>query len=407
MKKIILGAVGSTGDILPIVALGIELRKKGHEITFCGSPNGRKFVEKHQFPFHPVGLDVEKMMDDSVRYMFTNPLRAPGEMINFMRKNVDAQFKELTPLVKGADFLVGSSVLSAGISIAQYYGIPYTHVLHTPQAFESQYHVPPTFPFQNMPSWANLLVWKINGVFANHMLKNIINTNRAKFGLPPFPDIWKTLAGDRIIIPCNEILGPIPPDVKQNYYQTEYWHYIEEAELDPAILNFINSGKTPVYLGFGSMGDPMPEKTNKIIDEILRSSGLRFIISKGWADIGSSINSPDVMTIDYAPHLKLFPLMAAIIHHGGAGTTHTAARSGVPQIIIPHLMDQFYWANRISKLNLGLTLNRLTLTASKLLNTINKVISEPSFKQNAYELSRKTPTDGLNKAVDLIENWLK
>ncbi|MGH3912782.1 MAG: glycosyltransferase [Pseudonocardiaceae bacterium] len=130
--------------------------------------------------------------------------------------------------------------------------------------------------------------------------------------------------------------------------------------MTPQLDAFLDHGAPPVSLGFGSM--PVPPDTNRTLIEVIRALGRRVILSRGWAELNLIDNKPDCLAIDEVNQQVLFPRVAAIVHHGGAGTTLTAAHAGIPQVVIPMFSDQFYWANRIRNLGIGTSVTIATLT---------------------------------------------
>ena len=151
---------------------------------------------------------------------------------------------------------------------------------------------------------------------------------------------------------------------------------------------FLDKGPPPVYIGFGSMGDPQPRRTLSILRRSARRAGLRTVIQSGWA--GWHFESDDTCLCAMAdlPHDRLFPRLAGAVHHGGAGTTLAAARAGIPQVIVPHLLDQYYWGQRILEKGLGprpLPKNRLQ--AGRLTRAMRRIVSSPRLRANARVLS--------------------
>ena len=117
---------------------------------------------------------------------------------------------------------------------------------------------------------------------------------------------------------------------------------------------FIQAGPAPIYVGFGSMIAKRSLALGQRVVQAARSIGCRLIVAGGWASLDAGLAESDsVLTIAEAPHDSLFPLVAAAVHHGGAGTTTAAARAGIPQVIVPHVLDQYYWARRVELLGLG------------------------------------------------------
>lgn len=258
---------------------------------------------------------------------------------------------------------------------------------------------------QNNPGFINNLLWMINGRYYNNILIDHINRYRTELKLKSVTSVYDYLTS-KIIIASDKPLAKIPSDVKSEYIQTGYFNLTEEGELDKALTDFIESGSPPIYVGFGSMPNFSGKEITGILMEVTNSLGTRMIISKGWANLGGDFDLKNVHIIGHVPHAKLFPKMAAVVHHGGSGTTHTAARAGVPQIIIPHAVDQFFWGEQIFRLKLGpKPVSIFKLTSRKLIDRISKVYSTSEFKLNAVNIAKElSKTDGIKDTYNYITN---
>ena len=152
------------------------------------------------------------------------------------------------------------------------------------------------------------------------------------------------------------------------------------------------------------MPDKDPEATTRLMLGAIERVGARAIISSGWARLGAADLPPRVRVIGPAPHSKLFPRMAAIVHHGGAGTAASSARAGVPQLVVPHLLDQYYWAERVGRLGLGPAfVGRAKLTEKRLAEGLRRCMSDEALRARARAFSHGVILDGLDRAVRLIE----
>jgi UDP:flavonoid glycosyltransferase YjiC (YdhE family) len=172
---------------------------------------------------------------------------------------------------------------------------------------------------------------------------------------------------------------------------------------------FLDAGPPPVYAGFGSMPKLDQIRNVATIVEAARLAGQRAVIGKFWDEPSEFSNSDDIFFITKYPHLKLFPKMATVIHHGGAGTTASSAISGVPQIIVPHVLDQFYWGHQIYQSNLGpKPISRFKLTSKKLAAAIQECLANERIRQNARDAARMIRRqDSLKIAVHEILKSLK
>jgi sterol 3beta-glucosyltransferase len=173
------------------------------------------------------------------------------------------------------------------------------------------------------------------------------------------------------------------------------------------VEKFLNSGKPPVYIGFGSNPVSHPEKFSNIFVEVARSTNQRLIISKGWADLPEN-NTSEILFVDEMPFELLFPRLAAIVYHGGSGTMAAASRAGIPQIVFPFMADQFENRKQVVKLGLGPNAcDFKKLSAEALSLAITECITNENYLKNAQGLSQKLKdTDGVILTIELIEREL-
>jgi UDP:flavonoid glycosyltransferase YjiC (YdhE family) len=404
--KIVLNAQGSQGDVRPVLALGLALRKSGHEILFCAPVNFGPLASQYGFNFQAVGGDFKEFMDQN-KELAGHPVKLIKAFAKGLQDQLSAQIQSLIEAVKGADLLVGAGIDFVGKSVAEYTKIPYRYICYVPLAFKSRNHPPNTIPYRKLPGWMNLFFGWINEVVWQNImgLKAANDINRRRLDLGEVKHIMDYMM-EKTIISASSVLAPMPSDIRVDYIQTGYWYLDDETPLDDELNRFIEAGPPPVYFGFGSMEDPDPDGTAKILQELKCSGRVRLIVSKGWAKLGIGDQSQNIFLIDYAPHAKLFPKMAAVIHHGGAGTTHMAARAGVPQIIVPHILDQYYWGERVFALKLGpKPIPRRRLSSLKLLAAIDEAINNPVLKKNVAEMGRTLQQeDGLQEALNYFNS---
>jgi sterol 3beta-glucosyltransferase len=175
------------------------------------------------------------------------------------------------------------------------------------------------------------------------------------------------------------------------------------------LLDFIQKGKPPVYVGFGSIGDPsLASKTTQVVSDALKRSGQRGILATGWSGMSRLENLPeDLFILESAPHSWLFPRMVAVVHHGGSGTTAAGLKAGIPGIIVPHSNDQFAWGRRVFELGVGpMPIPRKKLTAENLAEAIDMAVTE-EMKKSAKDLGIKIQSEnGAQAAARIIMNCL-
>jgi vancomycin aglycone glucosyltransferase len=173
-------------------------------------------------------------------------------------------------------------------------------------------------------------------------------------------------------------------------FQTGAWILEDSTPLAPEIEEFLANGEPPIYLGFGSM--PAPKSVSRTLVDAVRAVGRRTILSRGWAELGLIDEAPDCIAVGDVSHQSLFPRMAAVVHHGGAGTLASAARAGVPQVVVPMFGDQFYWANRVRALGMGSSVVG-PLTSESLATALREAL-EPAVAARSRSGAQQLPSDG-------------
>jgi UDP:flavonoid glycosyltransferase YjiC (YdhE family) len=205
---------------------------------------------------------------------------------------------------------------------------------------------------------------------------------------------------------------PRPPDWGSHRHVTGYW-FLEAASAwrPPARLrDFLNAGPPPVYVGFGSMHNRDADEVTALVVEALNWAGQRGILFTGWNGLGKVANSHKVFLLESStPHDWLFQRMAAVVHHGGAGTTAAALRAGIPAVVVPYMSDQPFWARRVHELGAGPPpVPRGRLSARLLAEGIHRAVTIPAYQDRAAELSRALRAeDGVGCAVRLFEEHLQ
>lgn len=386
--------MGTDGDIRPFIALAIALKKQNADVLMLVPDNGIKLCKKYNIPYVSIDFDYKDFV-----YMTEN--KAPTkDIVRVLDLCITMQFDKLAEVAKGADFIIGSAINYATGAIAEIYNIPYYQVWHVIQVLKSSQHPPWRVKRQNNPCWLNSLLWKINDLRDDGIGNELINKHREKLSLKPikkYADYFRK----NIILSADKSFVSAPEDVKEQYTRTDYWHLFEEEELSRELLHFINAGEPPIYFGSGSMADKSPVETVKMVKAIAEKLNTRMIIQKGWAGY-DIIDSDRVFLVDSVPHHKLFCKMSVVIHHGGAGTTHTAASAGVPQLIIPNIADQFYWGKHVSLQKLGPSpIPKSIITVGKLEAAIKEAITNTEFKANAQRMGKTLKTR--NSMEDIVK----
>src|SRR5262245_50252389 len=406
--RILLAPHGTRGDVQPMLALALGLRARGHDVSFVAPANSVEWIASFDFQCVSDGIDVEQLMQGAGTRL---------QSLRWQMKSLtDILIPKLFDTVSAAadaarpEIIVGSGVQMAGTSIAERRGIPSVTAMFAPCTVPSSDAPPPVVRWQTLPPWLNRLIWKWGAPLADRALAVPMNTARARIGLPPHPKPSRLLAGKRTIVAADRELGPFPKDAPPTAVSTDAWILDDASEMDSSLEDFLRSGPPPIYVGLGSMVAKPGLSVAAHAAGAAHALGCRLIVSGGWARIDRGMDVSDsVMIVREAPHRALFPHLKAVIHHGGAGTTTAAARAGVPQLILPHILDQYYWAHRVECLGLGpraLPVERIT--TKRLTSRCRELIESSAYGADATALaSRAMSRNGVADAVSILEQLVK
>ena len=205
-------------------------------------------------------------------------------------------------------------------------------------------------------------------------------------------------------------MAPCPPDWRPGLEITGYWWPGNSSDWTPPVelTSFLSAGPAPVFVGFGSTitTPARAEKLSDIIRHAAQQAGVRVIVQAGWTSL--DVNDDSVMTIGDTPHDWLFPRVAAVAHHCGAGTTAAGLRAGVPTIALPAYGDGPFWAARLTALVVAAaTINQRHLTADRLAAAMSTAVNTPQLRDNARRLSAHIAAeDGAAQVVSAVESLL-
>ncbi len=232
-------------------------------------------------------------------------------------------------------------------------------------------------------------------------------------GLPPAP-FWGPFNDERmrrapVLYGISPSVIPKPGDWDERTHVTGYWFLEPGAQWGPpaSILSFLEAGPPPVYIGFGSMGSRHPEETAALVVRALELTGQRAILGSGWGGLRPGALPASIMVVDAIPHAWLFPQTAAVVHHGGAGTTAAGLRAGVPSLVIPFFGDQAFWGRCVAALGAGPPpIPRRRLSAEGLAAALEQVRSDDALRTRASALGKAIrEEDGVGRAVAIVEQW--
>ena len=402
--RILFAPYGTRGDIQPLIPLAQALEVRGHRITFVAPENSVHWVGTLGFDCVSNGVDVEAEVRaiESRASAIRRHVRHLGDRI------IPRLFESVSRAAVDADLIVSSGIPLTSSSVAEARGIPHVYALFCPAALPNTDNPPPIVRCQTLPHGINAVLWRAMLALGDIALRPAIDRGRVGLGLAPARRPLTDFMRARMILAADPELAPLTARMPAASLQTDPWIFRDPVRLDPRVQAFVDAGPPPIYVGFGSMVATASLNLGQCVVQAARLAGRRLLVAGGWAALDRSVSaSDDVLAISDAPHEKLFPLMAAVVHHGGAGTTTAAARAGTPQMIVPHMLDQFYWARRVDVLGLGpRSLPISAVTVDALAGRMAAVTGEAAFHARAREFgSRAIRRDGVPAAVQYLERF--
>jgi len=406
--KVVMAPIGTRGDIQPLLALAIELKAAGHHVSFCAAPDYPAWVEGLGMAFYAAGPPFEALLREKADNLIKHPVEMVRSFKDDLAAIMEAQLTVVREEARDADVLIGAGFQIVGSSVAESIGVPYQFIAYCPILLPTAVYPSFLIRRRQLPMWANRLSWRVIRWVFDWMFKAPLNSHRIRLGLPPLQEVYahNLAACEQVLLAWDREICPVPTDVPCAVHQTGAWILHSHQDILPeALEQFLQAGPAPVYLGFGSMTDSNPEQTTQLVIDAVQRVGCRAVVSRGWAGLGGKSLPENILAIDSVPHTLLFPRMAAIVHHGGAGTTSAAVRSGAPQVIVPHLGDQFFIGHRLREAGLApAPILRTQLTVARLEAALRACLTDEGLKTRARAVGQKLAgANGVRDGVRHLE----
>jgi vancomycin aglycone glucosyltransferase len=395
--RILLSTYGSRGDVEPIAALAVALRALGAEVIVSAPPDA-EFVEllaRAGVPLAPAFTPVREWIEAAKQSKASLPQHAA--------RMIAEQYGAIGAAAVGCDAIVATGLLpsaAAAQCVAETLGVPYRHASFCPLFLPSHHHQP--FPYPGHPHPPDVtdphILWDLNIGVMNALFGDAVNTQRASIGLPAVDNVRDHVFTDRPLLASDPVLWPWEPTDLCDAVQTGAWILPDQRPLSPELVAFIEAGAPPVYVGFGSIALPSTRDAARTAIEAARAQGRRVVLARGWADNAPIDDGDDCLPVGDVNQQALFPRMAAVVHHGGAGTTTTATRAGAPQVIVPQIVDQPYWAARVAGLGVGVAHDGATPTFESLSAALGKALV-PEMSARAAAVAAMMPAAGASAAA--------
>jgi len=405
---------GSRGDIQPFIALAGGLQKAGHSIRLAGPGRFAAFAAGHGIPFVPLAGDPAEI---SARFndAGTSPLRMVRGIADYVFSIAPQVARQAREACAGSSLVVHSFLFTTGgHTFARELGIPDVSVQTFPmfaptRAFPnvSMAGIPPGLP-SYLSHWLATQVFWHGGMSGYRRLRRAYPRDLPRKLTWPFREVDGRPASPLLVAVSPAVL-PRPADWTSPHIHLPGYLFLDEPDYapPPALAEFLVAGAAPVCVSFGSMVNRDAERIGRAVLAALRRTGRRAIILTGWGGWTPERLPENILALEAAAHDWLLPRCAAVIHHGGAGTTAAGLRAGIPNVVVPFAGDQPFWAKRVAALGAGpdpVPVKRLD--ADNLTAALSRALDDGSILSRAADLGECIRAeDGVGVAVRLIEKW--
>jgi sterol 3beta-glucosyltransferase len=408
-------ASGSRGDVQPYVALGKGLKEAGHTVRVLATRDFQNLVTGYGLEFVDMGGSMETVAQGMQTLLeqgnMLKILASMGQAAQLMASQ--AAVSGLAACQDSDRIISGLGGLFVGLALSEKLGIPFVPAYLYPFTPTREFpSVLTPLPQTRLTSWANRLshrlaqqmMWQTTRAADNQARRQVLHMAPAPFW-GPFASLQQQK--QTILYGYSPQVLPPPKDWGDFIHVTGYWFLDPPTGWEPPVdlMNFLQSGPPPIYIGFGSIPNSKPEQAADLVLQALARTGQRGVLSSGWGGLQKENLPETVFMIGSMPHSWLFPQMAAVVHHGGAGTTAAGLWAGIPAIVTPFFGDQPFWGERVYALGVGpRPIPRKRLTLDRLVESIRQVVSDTAMQQQAARLGERIRAeDGVARAVAALE----
>lgn len=413
--KIVLATFGSLGDMHPMIALGLELRRRGHEITIAAMEFYREKIDALGFEFRPMRPNIDPDDKKFAREVMDAKTGTEKLLKEVLLPNVRPMYEDLTEAVKGADLFITGEVVFAAASVAEKTGIKWITTSLAPASFLSAHDpfVPPTAQWLQHFRFLGATFHSAIYSMIRRLVKSWLGSYREfrrEIGLnedhdPVFENKFSFFFHLALF---SKVLSKPQPDWHRPTLQCGFCFYDGKDDLGKMpekLTEFLEAGEPPIVFTLGSAavmdaGDFFEES-----GKAARILGKRAILLYGVFNEPPKITDENIVGFDYAPYSLVFPKAACVVHQGGVGTTSQVLRAGVPHLVMPYSHDQPDNAARCVRLSVARTISRDNYTAETAAKELRELLAKESYREMAAEAKQTIEAEhGTQTACDAIEN---
>lgn len=412
-------AIGSRGDVQPFVALGVGLEGRGHRVRIATYRVHSALIRKHGLEFAPIEGNPRELMQGAAGQAWMTSGKSPLAFYRGLKRlaeqTMERSLANSVEACNGTEAIIYTILGTAGYHLAEKLRVPRIFALLQPFSRTRQF---PGFLMPGLPLggrynlWTHILgeqlLWQLARKPINRWRRESLELDAISFG-GRFGTMYEK--GEPFIYGFSEHVVPRASDWPTSHHVTGYWFLNGSDDWTPPhdLVEFIASGTKPIYIGFGSMTGDSARRLSHLASEAATLAGQRAVLVGGWAGVHDREFPDCIYPIESVPHDWLFPQMAAVVHHGGAGTTAAGLRAGVPTIVTPFFSDQPFWGRRVHGLGVGpKPISQRGLTPQHLADVIAETVGNESMDRRAESLGKKIRAeDGVARAVKTMCSYLE
>jgi len=405
--------VGTRGDVQPFVALGKALNAAGHDVTLSTGMGFSSLVECEGLNYFPIRVNYRELVDSAEgREILNNPLSAVKYLFSTFFPMTRTLLEDAWLAARDADAIVFHPKVLGGADITEKLGVPALVAHPLPTVSPTAAFPAPAVTATDLGAWGNRATYA--GVrygtlpflhVVNRWRRETLNLPKRSLFRDPFAIDGEPLP---VLYGVSPHVVPPPNDWPATTHVTGYW-FLERVEAwtpPENLVDFIEAGPSPIYVGFGSMVGRAPEQLTSIVRTALQRTGRRAVLATGWGGLQLGATSDELYVVESVPHDWLFPQMDVVVHHGGAGTTAAGLRAGTPTVVCPFFGDQPFWGERVHALGAGpKPVPSEDLTADTLARAIEQARDSEIVAQAGCIGEKIRAEDGVGRAVDLIHQY--
>jgi len=416
--RIAIVTVGSLGDVQPYIALGSGLRVAGYHVRLATHAHYEAVARSRGLDFFPLAGDSHEILgsDAGRRWQGTgrNVLRFWLGFIRIVEPLMSQVLTQCWHACQDAEVIIASLLgFPASYHVAEKLRVPLVPAFYLPlsptRAFPSVMLAMDPALGGTFNRWTHLmagqLLWEPLRPVLNRLRREVLDLAPLGFRRVTsefFAERWPILYG------YSPAVLPKPVDWGDRIHVTGYWFLDRPPawQPPPGLIEFLEAGPPPVYVGFGSMQLPNAAAKTELVGRALAATGRRGVLLTGRSGLRKDRLPDNVFGVESVPHDWLFPRVEAAVHHGGAGTTAAALRAGIPSVVVPFFADQPFWGWHLARLHVAPSpIPHRRLTFERLADAIHVATSDRDMKHRAAALGARIQADnGVARAVEAVRH---